>query len=55
MKESDFITIHAVATDENDNLINEERIAMMKSTAFLINLAKGSLVNYEISDVFNEH
>ena len=47
MKESDFITIHAVATDENDNLINEERIAMMKSTAFLINLAKGSLVDYE--------
>ena len=47
MKESDFITIHAVATDENDNLINEERIAMMKNTAFLINLAKGSLVDYE--------
>jgi L-ribulose-5-phosphate 4-epimerase len=47
MKESDFITIHAVATDENDNLINQERIAMMKSTAFLINLAKGSLVDYE--------
>jgi len=47
MKKSDFITIHAVATDENDNLINEERIAMMKSTAFLINLAKGSLVDYQ--------
>jgi len=47
MKESDFITIHAAATNENDNLINEERIAMMKSTAFLINLAKGSLVDYE--------
>ncbi len=47
MKESDFITLHAVATDENDNLINEERIKMMKSSGYLINLAKGSLVDYD--------
>ncbi|MFX1356018.1 MAG: NAD(P)-dependent oxidoreductase [Promethearchaeota archaeon] len=47
MKESDFITIHAVATDENDNLINEERIHLMKETAFLLNLSKGSLVDYD--------
>ncbi|MHA1195140.1 MAG: NAD(P)-dependent oxidoreductase [Promethearchaeota archaeon] len=47
MKNSDFITIHAVATEENDNLINEERIKMMKNSAFLLNLAKGSLVDYD--------
>ncbi|MFX0047763.1 MAG: NAD(P)-dependent oxidoreductase, partial [Candidatus Hermodarchaeota archaeon] len=47
MKKSDFVTIHASATDENDNLINEERIKMMKNTAFLINMAKGSLVDYD--------
>jgi len=47
MKESDFITIHATSTDENDNLIDEGRIKMMKKTAFLINLAKGSLLDYE--------
>jgi D-3-phosphoglycerate dehydrogenase len=47
MKKSDFITIHAAATDDNDNLINEERINTMKSSAFLINLAKGSLVDYD--------
>jgi len=47
MKESDFITLHAVATDDNDNLINEERIKMMKSSGYLINLAKGSLVDYD--------
>ena len=47
MRESDFITIHAVATDENDNLINEDRIGMMKKTAFLLNTSKGSLVDYE--------
>jgi len=47
MKESDFITLHAVATEENDNLINEERIKMMKKSGYLINTAKGSLVDYD--------
>jgi D-3-phosphoglycerate dehydrogenase len=46
MKESDFITIHANATDENENLINEERILKMKKTAFLINTSKGSIIDY---------
>ncbi|MFX0179169.1 MAG: NAD(P)-dependent oxidoreductase [Candidatus Hodarchaeota archaeon] len=47
MRNSDIITIHAAATEENDNLINQERIAIMKNTAYLLNLAKGSLVDYE--------
>ena len=47
MKKSDFVTLHAVATDENDNLINEERIKMMKSSGYLINMAKGSLIDYD--------
>jgi len=47
VKNSDFITIHAAATDENDNLINENQINSMKKTAYLINTAKGSLVDYE--------
>ncbi len=46
-RNSDFITLHAVSTDENDNLINEERINSMKKSAFLINTAKGSLVDYD--------
>jgi L-ribulose-5-phosphate 4-epimerase len=47
MKNSDFISVHAAATDDNDNLINGELITMMKSTAYLLNLAKGSLVDYD--------
>ncbi len=47
VRNSDFITIHASATDENDNLINENRINLMKKNAFLINTAKGSLVDYK--------
>ncbi len=47
MKNSDFITIHAIATDENLNLLNENRIQMMKETAYLINTSKGSILDYE--------
>ncbi|MFX1417928.1 MAG: NAD(P)-dependent oxidoreductase [Promethearchaeota archaeon] len=47
MKRSDFITIHAIATDENQNLISEDRILMMKKTAFLINTSKGSIIDYD--------
>ncbi len=46
IKNSDFITIHTTATDENENLINKERIQYMKKTAFLINTAKGSIIDY---------
>ena len=47
MKEADIITLHTVATDENDNLIDEDRIAMMKKTAIIINTSKGSLIDYD--------
>lgn len=47
MKNADFITIHAIATDENEKLINEERIRKMKKTAFLINTSKGSIMDYD--------
>ena len=47
MQEADIITLHTVATDENDNLINEDRISMMKRTAFIVNTSKGSLIDYD--------
>ena len=47
MREADIITLHTVATDENDNLINADRIAMMKKTAILVNTSKGSLIDYD--------
>ncbi|MHA2281087.1 MAG: NAD(P)-dependent oxidoreductase [Promethearchaeota archaeon] len=47
IRNSDFITIHASATDENDNLINQNRINSMKKDAYLINTAKGSLIDYD--------
>ncbi len=55
MRNSDFITIHAIATDENDNLINKERLEMMKHTSFLINTSKGSIIDYDaLKEVLEE-
>lgn len=47
LKESDFVSLHAPATKENHNLINEKTLKFMKSTAYLINTARGELVDEE--------
>ena len=45
LKESDFVTLHAVATEENREMIGEAQLRMMKPTAYFINIARGGLVN----------
>ena len=40
LQQSDYITIHSSATKETYHLINEDRLAMMKSTALLVNTAR---------------
>jgi len=42
---SDFITLHALVTDENKHMINATSIAKMKPTVRIINAARGALVN----------
>lgn len=42
---SDVITMHAPATDDNYHLINKESIKKMKDGVFIINTARGSLIN----------
>ena len=42
---ADFISIHTPLTDLTRNLINRETLARMKSTAFVINTARGPIVN----------
>lgn len=43
LKDSDFVTIHAPLTKETKNLIGEPQLKLMKPTAFIINMARGSL------------
>lgn len=45
MKESDFISLHAPLTDETKNIINERTLSLMKPSAYLINTARGGLVD----------
>ncbi|MGP2445617.1 hydroxyacid dehydrogenase [Pantoea ananatis] len=43
--ESDYISLHAPNTSVTHKMVNKEKLAMMKSSAFLINTARGGLVN----------
>jgi phosphoglycerate dehydrogenase-like enzyme len=45
--ESDIITIHTPYTKLTDNLINEKVFKQMKSGSYLINTARGGIVNEE--------
>ncbi len=42
---SDYLSLHCPLTDDNAHMINRETLAQMKSSAFLINTARGGLVN----------
>lgn len=45
IKNADFLSLHAPATDETYHIINADVFKQMKDTAFLINIARGSLVD----------
>ena len=45
IRNSDVITLHAFASPENENMIDFDEFSKMKGTAFLVNVARGSLVN----------
>ena len=45
LKEADFVSLHVPSKPETQNLIGAEQLALMKPTAFLINTARGSVVD----------
>jgi glycerate dehydrogenase len=44
-RESDVVSLHCPLTEQTRHLVNAERLALMKPTAFLINTGRGPLVN----------
>lgn len=45
VRRADFLSVHVPATPETYHLVNRERIATMKDGAFVLNLARGPLVD----------
>ncbi|MCU1419668.1 MAG: D-3-phosphoglycerate dehydrogenase [Microbacteriaceae bacterium] len=45
LAQSDFITIHMPKTAETTGMISTEQFALMKPTAFIVNVARGGLID----------
>ena len=47
LKQADFVTLHAPYTEETHHLIGKKELELMKPSAYLINTARGRIVNEE--------
>lgn len=47
MAEADFVSVHCPLSDKTRNLIGARELALMKPTAYLINTARGGIINEE--------
>ena len=47
LKTSDFVSIHTLLTDETRHMIGADQLRMMKPTAYLVNTARGLIVDEE--------
>lgn len=53
-RESDVVSLHCPLTPETTRLVNRDRLALMKLTAFLINTSRGGLVDENaLADALN--
>lgn len=46
LEQSDFISLHARYTPETKDMIGEREIGLMKKTAYLVNTARGELIDH---------
>lgn len=55
LAEADFVTLHVPLSPESRYFINKRTLALMKPTAFLINTARGALVNeHDLAEALRE-
>lgn len=45
LREADVVSVHLVLSDQSRNLLNETRLRLMKKSAYLINTARGAIVD----------
>ncbi|WP_203651776.1 phosphoglycerate dehydrogenase [Secundilactobacillus yichangensis] len=45
LKQSDYVTLHIAATKQTEHMIGKKELSMMKPSASLVNLARGSVVD----------
>ncbi|MEE8183354.1 MAG: hydroxyacid dehydrogenase [Thermoplasmata archaeon] len=45
LKEADFVSVHAILTPETKGLIGKEELDTMKQTVFLVNCARGGIID----------
>ncbi|MBN2410440.1 D-2-hydroxyacid dehydrogenase [candidate division KSB1 bacterium] len=51
---SDVVTLHCPLTDETNQIVNTQRLKLMKKSAYLINTSRGQLVDEEaLADALN--
>src|SRR5262249_49884487 len=56
LSESDFVSLHCRLTDEKRGLLNRERLARMRPSAYLINVARGELIDQQaITESLGQH
>ncbi|UCE48183.1 MAG: D-2-hydroxyacid dehydrogenase, partial [Phycisphaerales bacterium] len=53
-RKADVVSLHCLLTPQSENLVNAERLALMKPTAFLINTSRGPLIDEQaLADALN--
>lgn len=56
ISESDFVCINAPLTEKTKHLIDDRRLHLMKPTAFLINVARGAIIDQQaLIKILQEH
>lgn len=56
LRTADFVSLHTPLLDSTHKLINRETLAMMKPTAYLINVARGPIVDEQaLYDALKKH